>query len=76
MADNKHRTEENVAGRYYVDENCIAAKYCLSVARNHFKLGQESGRAFVCKQPTTEEEEEQLKDALSGCPVNAIGDDG
>ncbi|UCF37514.1 MAG: ferredoxin [Acidobacteriota bacterium] len=76
MADKDLRSEENVEGKFYVDQNCIAAKYCLSVAPENFRIDESGGYAYVCKQPETPEEEEAVRDAVNGCPVSAIGDDG
>lgn len=76
MADKELRAEDNVDGKYYVDENCIAAKYCVSVAPATFRMTESGGRACVYKQPETKEEEEAAQDAILGCPVSAIGDDG
>ena len=73
--DKNLKWEENVEGKYYVDENCIAAKFCVATAPNNFKMS-DTGHAYVYKQPETVEEEEQCRLALSGCPVNAIGEDG
>ena len=36
----------------------------------------EGGYSFVHKQPTTEEEIAMCMEALEGCPVEAIGNDG
>ncbi|MDA2937683.1 ferredoxin [Acidobacteria bacterium AH-259-A15] len=74
MANKDFKWEENAKGKYYVDENCIAAKFCVAAAPNNFRMS-ESGHAYVYKQPETPEEEEQSREAVAGCPVNAIGDD-
>ena len=75
MADKTQKWPENVAGRYYVGEACIASRYCVDAAPNNFRM-DETGHAYVFRQPQTPEEEEQCRDAMAGCPVNAIGDDG
>lgn len=76
MADKDLKFDENAEGRFYVDQNCISAKYCVSVAPENFKMAESGNYAHVCKQPSTPEEEEAVRDALNGCPVSAIGDDG
>jgi ferredoxin len=76
MADKESKATDNVAGQYYVDKTCISAKFCVSVAPNNFKMDEGGGQACVYKQPENSEEEEQVYDALAGCPVGAIGDDG
>jgi ferredoxin len=75
MARREYRWPENAPGRYFVDEACIGSKYCVSAAPQNFRM-DESGHAYVFRQPETPEEEKQCRDALAGCPVNAIGDDG
>jgi ferredoxin len=75
MAEPDVKWPENAPGRYYVDEVCIASEYCVSAAPRNFRMS-EDGHAYVFKQPETPEEEEQCRDAMAGCPVNAIGDNG
>jgi len=75
MADKRTRWPENAPGIYYVDEACIASDFCISAAPEHFKM-DDSGHAYVYRQPQTPEEHQRCREALAGCPVNAIGDDG
>lgn len=76
MADRTQKQEENVAGRCYVDHNCIAAKFCVGSAPEHFRMSEDGGHAYVYRQPETPEEEARCREALEGCPVEAVGDDG
>ena len=76
MADKELKWENNAEGKYYVDKNCIAAKYCVSVAPENFRMVENGSHAHVLKQPVSSDEEEQVADAIMGCPVSAIGDDG
>ena len=41
-----------------------------------FKMDEDEGHAFVSKQPASAEEEAACKEAMDGCPVEAIGDFG
>ena len=75
MADKTLKWPENAPGPIYVDESCIASDFCISAAPEHFRM-DESGHAHVYRQPATPEEYQRCLEALSGCPVNAIGDDG
>lgn len=75
MADKDQKWPENVPGKFFVDETCIGSQYCVSAAPNNFKMSDE-GHAYLFKQPATPEEEQQCRDALEGCPVLAIGNDG
>ena len=75
MAEKQQKWPENAPGKYYVDESCIASDFCVSVAPANFRM-DESGHAYVYRQPATPEEEQQCREALAGCPVCAIGDNG
>ena len=71
---NKHPL--NVEGKYYVDfDVCLDHECCVEEAPNNFKMDEEYA-AYVCKQPTTPEEEKQCISAMNICPVEAICDDG
>ncbi len=71
---NKHK--ENVQGKYYVDDQCIDCDLCRETAPSNFTRSDDGGYSFVYKQPSTPEEEAQSKEAMEGCPVEAIGNDG
>lgn len=75
MADKEAKREDNVPGRYYVDEECTGCGVCAETAPENFKLDDE-GLAFVGKQPANDEEEEACQEAKECCPADAIGDDG
>jgi ferredoxin len=75
MADSKLKVAENVAGPYYVDSTCIAAKFCCAVAARNIRMS-DGGYAYVHAQPETDEERAALREAMQGCPVAAIGADG
>lgn len=76
MADKSAKWEKNVAGAYYVDDQCIACDACCVEAPSLFTMDDDEGHAFVSKQPVTEAEYEEAKNAIMACPVEAIGDDG
>jgi ferredoxin len=76
MADKDKKYDENVPGRYYVDKECIACDACCLTAPNHFGMDQNDGHAFVVVQPSTPEQEASCKEAMDGCPVEAIGNNG
>jgi ferredoxin len=67
---------ENVPGAFYVDSSCIDCDVCRDTAPDNFTRSDENGYSFVFKQPETEEELELCKEAMTACPVEAIGDDG
>ena len=75
MAELKQKWKENKHGKMFVDEQCIACDACVLAAPKNFSMHDE-GHAYVSKQPETPEEESACKEALEGCPVEAIGDFG
>jgi ferredoxin len=76
MADLANRYEQNVTGKYFVDNQCIDCDLCRETAPNNFTRYEDGGYSYVKKQPETPEEEQQCKEAKEGCPVEAIGDFG
>ena len=75
MADHTKRLSQNAPGRWYVDNNCIDCDLCRETAPTVFRRDDENGNSIVFHQPETEEELRLAEDALSGCPVEAIGND-
>ena len=76
MADKESKYEDNAPGTYYVDVECIDCDLCRQVAPDNFTRNEDEGYSYVYKQPKTPEESELCEEALEGCPVEAIGDDG
>lgn len=76
MADKSQSWKDNVPGKVFVDQTCIACDACVLAAPKNFKMHEEDGHAFVSKQPETPEEQSACKEAMEGCPVEAIGDAG
>ncbi len=75
MADKSARRDENAAGSWYVDENCIGCGLCAGEAPENFEMDGED-LAFVKKQPADGAETEASTSAMESCPVDAIGNDG
>ena len=76
MANKAEKWKENVAGKFFVDQQCIDCDLCRETAPAFFSRHEEGGYSFVQKQPTTEEEVALCTEALEGCPVEAIANDG
>lgn len=76
MADLATKWKQNVKGKFFVDQSCIACDACALAAPNNFKLDDSDGHAFVAKQPDGADEVAACKEAMDGCPVEAIGDNG
>src|SRR5271166_2177202 len=76
MADAANKYAENIAGKYYVDNQCIDCDLCRETAPDNFKRNEDGGYSFVFKQPESPDEEARCKEAKEACPVEAIGDNG
>ena len=76
MADLANKYENNVLGKYFVDNQCIDCDLCRETAPENYTRYDDGGYSYVKKQPETPEEEAQCKEAKEGCPVEAIGDNG
>src|SRR5437870_13823750 len=76
MADVANKYPESAAGKFYVDEQCIDCDLCRETAPANFKRNDDGGHSYVYKQPESPEEEGLCKEAMEGCPVEAIGNDG
>ncbi len=76
MADKDAKWSENVSGKFYVDDQCIDCDLCRETAPDFFARDDDGGYSYVNAQPSDEEGAELCMEALEGCPVEAIGDDG
>ncbi len=76
MSDKTQKTPKNIAGKYYVDSDCIGCGLCQQIAPDFFILDEESNVAYVHKQPNDNPQTSLCEEALESCPVQAIGDDG
>ena len=76
MPDRNDKVNENVCGSFYVDSSCIDCDVCRDTAPANFMRCDENNYSFVYKQPETEEERVLCEEAMSCCPVEAIGNDG
>ena len=76
MADIKDKWADNIAGKFYVDQQCIDCDLCRETAPDFFKRSDDGGYSYVYKQPTEQADIDKCMEALEGCPVEAIGHDG
>ena len=76
MAQYSNKYPDNVAGKFYVDDQCIDCDLCRETAPDNFTRNEDGGYSYVYKQPTSPQEEALCKEAMEGCPVEAIGQDG
>lgn len=76
MAEKDEKWPENIKGKFYVDEQCIDCDLCRETAPDNFMRYEDGGYSYVYKQPESEAEVALCQEALEGCPVEAIGEDG
>jgi len=76
MADIDAKWPENANGKFYVDDQCIDCDLCRETAPDYFKRDEDGGYSYVYNQPTEQEGFDECMEALEGCPVEAIGDEG
>jgi ferredoxin len=76
VADKEQKYEDNADGKFYVDITCIDCDACRQIAPDNFARNDEANYSYVYKQPENETEADLCKEALEGCPVEAIGEDG
>ena len=55
MADVANRYPQNVAGLFYVDDQCIDCDLCRETAPANFTRDDDGGHTYVLKQPETPE---------------------
>ena len=76
LADKFDKGSDNVRGKCFVDEQCIDCDLCRETAPDFFTRNDNGGYSYVYNQPETEEQIIECREALEGCPVEAIGDNG
>ena len=76
MAEIADKLPENTRGKFYVDNQCIDCDVCRDTSPKNFTRDDENGYSYVYKQPQTQEEIVLCEEALTACPVEAIGDNG
>ena len=76
MSDPKDKVKENVAGAYYVDSSCIDCDVCRDTAPDNFMRSDETAIPLSTSNRRTRKSEQLCDEAISCCPVEAIGKDG
>jgi len=59
-----------------VGDQCIDCDLCRETAPDNFTRIDDGGYSYVFKQPITPQQEALCKEAMEGCPVAAIGNNG
>lgn len=70
-----HKLPENEPGKYYVTDLCNGCGLCFSVALLNFMYSNDSTYYYVIQQPADEREEDDVREAISVCPMDCILDD-
>jgi ferredoxin len=76
MAEPTQRVPENVPGRFFVDRTCIDCELCRETAPENFTRQDDDGYSYVFRQPRDAAEQAACEEAMSECPVEAIGEQG
>ena len=72
----KTRMADNVAGKFYVGDQCMDCDLCRETAPANFARNDEGRYSYVKKQPETQEEEAACREAIEGCCTETIYADG
>ena len=73
MPESTEKVPSNVPGDFYVTTECIDCDICRETAPSTFRRDEDLGFSRVYRQPETPAEIELARQALDGCPVEAIG---
>ncbi len=73
MADPTRIVTGSLPGPLFVDEECIDCNSCREIAEAFFAQSKDEPFSLVVKQPQSEAEWDLCKEAISACPVEAIG---
>ena len=76
MQQSAKRLEENEPGKFYVTDGCNGCGLCFSKALQNFMYSNDSSYYYVYQQPADDREEEDIREAISVCPMDCIKDDG
>ena len=72
----KQRMADNVAGKFYVGDQCTDCDLCRETAPANFARNDEGRYSYVKKQPETPEELARCREAIEGCCTDTIFADG
>ena len=76
MANKADKWPTNIAGKFYVDQQCIDCDLCRETAPLNFVRATPGRYSYVFHQPSDLAQEAACEAALLECPVEAIGRDG
>jgi ferredoxin len=70
------RLPENAPGKFYVTIDCLDCDLCRETAPTVFGRIDAKGSSYIERQPATGEDLKPVREAIDGCPCEAIFDDG
>jgi ferredoxin len=70
------RFEENAPGVYYVTSECNGCGLCFTYALQNFMYSNDSTYYYVIQQPVDLREDDDVRKAMSLCPMDCIHSDG
>jgi ferredoxin len=70
------RLDDNAPGKFYVTDACNGCGLCFSKALQNFFYSNDASYYYVIEQPADIREEEDIREAMSVCPMDCIKDDG
>ena len=73
MANKADKWEQNAAGKFFVDQQCIDCDLCREAAPEIYRRNDDIGYSVVHHQPAAPEEEARAVEGMEACPVEAIG---
>jgi ferredoxin len=76
MAESDEKYPDNVSGPYYTTRDCVLCHTCHEMAPTHFAMSSDGDHMVVVLQPRSDEEKALVAEAMEGCPMDAIRDDG
>ena len=66
----------NAFGRFYVTHDCDGCGICVEIAPLNFTFSPQRDYCAVYAQPVGDEEVELVQQAMTACPLHAVGSDG
>jgi ferredoxin len=76
MTISAERLRANAWGPYYVTGECNACGVCAACAPDNIGRAWDGTYFAVAFQPHYAREEQEMKDAMSACPLGCLRDDG
>ncbi|MBS4028537.1 MAG: ferredoxin [Ignavibacteriales bacterium] len=70
------KLEDNAPGKFYTTNLCNGCGLCFAYALQNFMYSNDSSYYYIYEQPVDEREVDDIRKAISVCPMDCIKDDG